>query len=97
MARIGSEPDFNLSALFEFSDCLISQVILHVAVPRDKVRNVVGREFREDHLKRFFQEIRQDIEPAAVGHPHANFLDPLSGAALQNRVQNHHERLRALK
>ena len=51
MAGIGRETDFNLSTVFEFSDCPISQVILHVAITGDEIRNVVGREFRENHLE----------------------------------------------
>jgi hypothetical protein len=72
-------------------------VIFHIAIARYEVWNVVGRKFRKDDLQRFFQEICEHVEPASMGHAHANLLDAVPGAALQDRIQNHDERFRALE
>jgi hypothetical protein len=72
-------------------------MIFHVAIAGDEVRDVVRGKFGEDDLQRFLQEIRQDVEPAAVRHPHANLLDTVMRTAAENRVQDYHERLGALE
>ena len=59
----------------KLSNRSIAEMILHIAVSRDELRDVVGAEFGENYLERFFEEIRQHIEPAAVRHSHANLLD----------------------
>ena len=46
MARIGREPNLDLRAGRELSDRPITEVIFHVAVARDEVRNVVGARTR---------------------------------------------------
>ena len=58
----------------------ITEVILHIAVPRDEFGNIVLAEFGEDYLERFLEEIREHVESAAVRHAHANFLDPVARA-----------------
>ena len=97
MARIGREPNLDFRAGSEFPDGVIAEVIFHVAIARDEIGNVVCAELGEDHLERFLEEIREHIEPAAMRHPHANFLDPVARAAMQNRVEDDHERFRALE
>ena len=72
-------------------------MIFHIAVARDELGNVVRAELGEDHLERFLEKIRQHIEPAAMRHAHADFFDPRARAAMQNRVEDHHERFRALE
>ena len=97
MARVCRKTNLDFSARFELSDGPIAQVIFHVTVAGDQVGNVVGRKFREDDLERFLQEIREHVEPAAMRHSHADFLDPVSRAAVENGVEDHHERFSALK
>ena len=97
MTRVGRKTNLHLCARRELSNRAITEVIFHVAVARDELGDVVGAEFGEDHLERFLEEIRQHIEPAAVRHAHANFLDPVARAAMQNRVEDDHERFRALE
>ena len=97
MARIRREPNFHFRARLQFADRSITQVIFHVAVARDEVRNVICGKLREDNLKRFLEEIREHVEPAAMRHAHADFLDAAARTPLENRVENDHERFRALK
>ena len=97
MARVCREADFDFGAVLQFADRAIAEVIFHVAVAGHEVGNVVRRKFGEDDLERFLEEICQDIEPAAMGHAHANFFDAMLRAALQNAVENYNERFRALK
>ena len=72
-------------------------MILHIAVARDELGNIVRAEFGENHLERFLEEIGQHIEPATMRHAHADFFDPVARAAMQNRIEDDHERLRALE
>ena len=97
MARVGREANLHLGAILQLPDRAIAEVIFHIAIARHEVGDVVGGKFGEDDLQRFLQEIRQDVEPAAMGHPHANLLDPMMRTAAENRIQDHHERLRALE
>jgi hypothetical protein len=97
MARIGREADLHLRAILQFSDRAITEVIFHIAIASHQVGDVVRGKFGEDDLQRFLQEIRQNVEPAAVGHAHADLLDPVMRTAAEDRIQDDHERLRALK
>ena len=97
MTRVGGKTNLHLCARREFASRAITEVILHIAVPRDELRNIVGAEFGENYLERFLEEIGQHIEPAPVCHPHADFLDPVARAAMQNRVEDNHERFRTLE
>src|SRR5881396_2799990 len=72
-------------------------MIFYVAIPGHQIRNVILAKFRKDDLQRFAQKIREHIEAPAMRHSHANFLDATFGAPVQDRVENHHERFRALK
>ena len=72
-------------------------MVFHVAIAGHQFRNVILAEFGKDDLEGFAQKIRQHIEPAAMRHAHADFLDATIGASVQNRIKNHHHRFRALK
>src|SRR5690348_107170 len=74
VAGIRREPDLNLSTGRKFPYRVITEVILHVTIPRDQLRNVILAELCEDDLERFAQKIREHIEPAAMRHAHANLL-----------------------
>jgi hypothetical protein len=97
MARIRREPDLDFRTGGKPAHRVITQVIFHIAVAGDQFGNIIFGKLGKDNLERFAQEICQDIEPAAMRHSHANFLDASFGTFMQNRVENHHKRLRTLK
>src|SRR5205807_3517818 len=97
MAWIGRKPDFNFSAGTKFPHRAITEMVLHIAIPRDQIGNIVFGEFSEDHVERFLQEVREHVETAAVRHPHANLLDAGARAFVQNSIENHHQRFSALE
>src|SRR6266404_9029481 len=70
MAWIGRKPDFNFSAGTKFPHRAITEMVLHVAIPRDQIGDVVFGEFSEDDVERFLQEVREHVETATVGHTH---------------------------
>ena len=96
MTRICRQPDLNFVTRCQFANGLITQMIFHVAIACDQIRDVVLGEFGEDYLERFTKEIRQDIETAPMSHPHADLLDPRLRTTMKDGVENHHQRLRAL-
>jgi hypothetical protein len=95
--RVGGEPDLDLRAGSGVEDRLVSEMVLHITVPGDRLGDVVLGELFEQDLKRLAQDRRQDVESAAVGHAHDDFLDPDSGRALDDRVERGNERLSTLE
>ena len=75
----------------------VAEVVFHVAIAADHVGDEIFRELVENEFEGLAQEISQDIEPAAVGHAHDNFLDTGRFAALQYGIENDEERLGALE
>ena len=90
VARVGRKPDLDFRARRKLPHRAITEMIFHVPVARDQVRDIIFAEFGEDDIERFFQKIREHIETAAVRHAHANLPDPGDWAFLQNYVENHH-------
>jgi hypothetical protein len=84
MARVGRQTDLDFRAVLQLSHGAITEVIFYIAVARHEVRDVVSGKFREDDLQRFLQKICQDIEPAAMGHAHADFLDAVPRTTLED-------------
>src|SRR5262249_41811188 len=97
MARVRREPDLDLAAGSEPARGLIAEMIFHVAIASDQVGNVILAKLGEDDLERFPQEIRKDIEPSAMRHAHANFLDATVRAFVQDCLQSDHQRFRSLQ
>ncbi len=61
-----------------------AEVIFHVTVAGHRIRQVVGVELGEDFLVRLAEDVRQDIEPAAMRHAE----DHLLGAGHRRRVDD---------
>src|ERR1051326_526771 len=97
MTRIRRKPDRDLSPGSESAHRVITEMIFHVAVAGHQLRHVILPELGEDDLERFAQKIRKHIEPAAMRHTHANFVNAAFRALMQNRIKNYHERFGALK
>src|SRR4029077_5751776 len=75
MARVCGKTDFHFGAGRKFSDGAITEMVFHVAVAGYELGNVIVAEFGKDDAERFLQKISQNVEPAAMGHAHANFFD----------------------
>ncbi len=97
MAGVGGEPNLYLRSGVEFPYGGVAEVIFHIAIALHEIGNVVGAELGEDDLERFAEKIRQHVEPSAVRHPHADLLDSRLRTELQDSLEDHHQRLRALQ
>ena len=97
MTRVCRETNLNFGARRKFPNGAISEMIFHIAIAGDQIGNVVLAELGEDDAQRFFQEIRQHVQSTAVRHAHANFFHGSGGTFVQNRIENHHQRFRALQ
>src|SRR6185437_6444592 len=75
MARVRREPNLDLRTGGKFAYRVITEMIFHVAVASDQLGNIIFDKLSEDDLERFAQKICENIEPAAMRHSHANFLD----------------------
>lgn len=97
MARVGGET--HPHGIAGLADTLgeVAEVVFHVAIAADHLGEKIFRELVEDEFERFAQEIGQDVEPAAVGHPHDDFLHPDRFATLQDGIKNDEQRLGALE
>src|SRR5207237_10808991 len=77
MTWIGRETNLNLGAGGKFSDGVVTEMVFHVTITGDQLGNVILTELGKDDAERFLQKIREHVEPAAMRHTHANFLDPI--------------------
>ena len=96
MARICRKTNFHLRAGCEFSHGPIAEMIFHVAIAGDELRNVILAELGENNAERFLQKIREHVQPPTVRHAHANFLNTSGRTFVKDRVENHHQRFGAL-
>ena len=97
MRGIRGEPYFDEIAFLGFDHLFVSQVILHIAVARNGVGDVVVAEFLEYEFVRFLKRVREDVEPAAVSHAHDDFLDAHSSAMFEGIVQTGNKGLSAFQ
>ncbi len=96
VAGIGSQADPDVS-LWKLADAFVAEVIFHIAIASHQAGLVVRRELVEQRSKGFAHKIRQHVEPAAVGHPHLDFLHALHRAVFENSVEHHHRAFTALQ
>ena len=97
VARVGGEthPD----GVAGLADALgvVAEMVFHIAIAADHLGDEIFRELVEDEFERLAQEIGQDVETSAVGHPHDDFLHADRFAALQDGIKNDEQRLGALE
>ena len=89
MAGICRKSDLDFAG-GKFAHGAIAEMIFYVAVAGDKSRDVIFSELGENDVERFPEEIRQHIEPATMGHAHADFLDAVAGTFVQKRIKDCH-------
>ena len=97
MARVSGEPDLHFRARAELADGAITEMIFYVAITSNEIGNVVLGELSENDGERFAQKIREHVQPAAMRHAHANFLDASATTFVQDGVENDHERFGTLQ
>jgi hypothetical protein len=97
VGRIGGEADLDLPARGGVEQRLVSEMVLHVTVAGDRLRDVVFRKLLEQDLERLAQNRGEHIETAAVGHAHDDLLDAHVGRVLDHRVEGRDERFTALE
>ena len=96
MARVRRESDLDFRARSEPAHGPITEMIFHVAIASDQIRNVILAKLGEDDLERFPQKIRKDVEPSTMRHAHANLLDAAVRAFVEDCFQSDHQRFRSL-
>ncbi len=94
VARIRRQADADL-AIGQLADAFVAEVVFHVAIAGDRVRLVVRREFVEHRGERLPNEIREDVQPPAVGHAHFDLLHAVRRAGFEDRVEDDHRALAA--
>ena len=87
-----ADPDL---AIGEFADALVAEVVFHIAVAGDGVRFIGGGEFIEDRGEGFPDKISQDVQTAAMGHAHFDFLHAMCRAGFEDGVEEDHRTLAA--
>ena len=71
-------------------------MVLDVTVAGDRLGHV-PLELAEDQPVRLVQDVRQDVEPAPVGHAHDDLLHPQPAGSLDDPVQQRDEHLAAFQ
>ena len=73
MAGICREADPHIP-IGKSAHTFVAQMILHVSIPGDQIRHVIGSKLVEYGSERLSYNLSQDIKPAPVRHPHRNLL-----------------------
>ena len=97
VARVRRQLDIDRAALAEVPVGLEAEVVLHVAVALGVLGHVVLGELGEEGLQRLLQEVRQHVEPPAVGHAQDDLQRAVAPGARQNGFQRHHHALAAFQ
>src|ERR1700756_1051233 len=97
MAWICRQVDADLGPALQDADALVSQMIFHVTITRDQVRNVVLRKFLENRWIRLLQKVSQNGESSPVSHPHDDVRNIGFGTPAQDGLENHHQTFSALQ
>src|SRR5205814_9039892 len=75
----------------------VAEVVLHVAVACRLLREEAALELREDHLVGLADDVREDVQAAAVRHAEDHFLDAERPRVLNERVEERDESVAALE
>ena len=75
----------------------VTQVILDVPASMGSVGNEVFRKLAKDEFVGFPHDVRENVEPPSMSHPHDDFLDPFVRALLKDRVQSRDQGLPAFQ
>ena len=97
MTGIRCKVNFDLVAGRCLADVTIPEVILHVAVSTDRIRREVSLKFIEDDVKRLVENVGQNVQAAAVGHPHDEFFDPALLTVLHDGIEREDQGFAALQ
>ena len=99
VAGVCGHADFHRGTAGKLAGALVTEVVFHIAILAAAeflgIKEVL--ELPENHARGFFNEVRKDIEAAAVGHAHDDFEHARGGAVLKNRVESDHERFAAFE
>ena len=94
---IGREANLDLLPGGGGQDRLVSQVVLHVAVARHGVGDVVLGELLEELVEGLAHDAAKNVEAPAVGHPHDDLLDADVRAVVDHRVEGGDDGLAAFE
>ena len=96
VARVGHHLHRQLAALGVGVGALGPEVVLDVARALDRLR-AQTLELAEDPAVALPDDVGQDVEPAAVGHPDDDLLHPVLGGGVEHGVEQRDEALRPLQ
>ena len=94
---VGGEANLDLLAGGGFEDGFVAEVVFHVAVAPDGIRDVVFGKLLEEDLERFPHHAGEDVEAAAVGHAHDDLVHADVRAVFDDRVDGGDHGLAALE
>jgi hypothetical protein len=100
VARVRLEHELDLAALRP-ANPLGAQVVLDVAGPglwvgRDRFEHALALELPQNRVVRAADDVRQDVQPAAVRHPHHDRARPLVAGELDRLVEHRNHYVEAL-
>ena len=75
----------------------VTQVILDAPASMGSVGNEVFRKLAKDEFVGFPHDVRENVEPSSMSHPHDDFLDPFVRALLKDRIQSRNQGLPAFQ
>ena len=96
MAGVVAERDVNVVVVFGAAVLGVAEVIFDVAVAVLAFGGF-SLEFAEDDFVGLVDDMGQDVEPAAMGHSHDDFLDAQSGAVIDQGIEQRDERFAAFE
>src|SRR5207247_1500922 len=97
VARVRREREVDLGARARLAVLRVPEVILHVAVPEDVVRQRRALEVPEDQLGGLLEHGREHVEPPAVGHAEHDLGHLEPRRLFHQRVEQRHQRLAAFE
>ena len=74
MAGVGAQADVDAAVLAGGAVVGIAEVVLDVAIALAVLGAIVPCKFADQHFVGLVEHMGQHVEPAAVGHAHADFL-----------------------
>src|SRR5919198_45510 len=94
---VGGQRDRDLLAVQAGEGALGAQVVLHVAGAVHRLRVEVALELAEDLRVRLSDDVRQNVQAAAVGHADDDLVQAGLRRAVDHRVEQRDDRLAALE
>ncbi len=87
MGRVGGEADLDGFAAHGLQFDLVTEVVFHVTVAADGMRDVVFGELFEEDVEGLAKDVGEDAEATAMGHTHDDFLNAEFGTVFDEGIE----------